>query len=51
MKMIFKSNHMVDPNMTYKKYNFQATDRIISRSEYAEKLCGFWLAQNIANWT
>ncbi len=45
------SNQMVDPNLVYKQYKAKSTDRIISRSEYAEKLHGFWLAQCIANWT
>ena len=29
----------------------QADDLTVSRSEYAEKLHGFWLGQCIANWT
>jgi len=45
------SNSVVDPNLTYKKYIPQKTDRIISRTEYADKLHGFWLAECIANWT
>ncbi|NQT27813.1 ADP-ribosylglycohydrolase family protein [candidate division KSB1 bacterium] len=40
-----------DPQLTYEAYTPERTDRIISRSEYAEKLEGFWLAQCIANWT
>ena len=32
-------------------YSPQKTDRMISRSEYANKLYGFWLRQCIANWT
>ena len=29
----------------------RSTDRILSRSGYADKLYGFWLGQCIANWT
>jgi len=42
---------MVDPHLTYKTYTPQSGDVVISRLDYAEKLYGFWLAQNIANWT
>ena len=41
----------IDPGLEYKTYLPQPSDRIISRSEYANKLEGFWLAQCIANWT
>ncbi len=44
-------NQMENSNFIYKKYTPKSTDKIISRSEYAEKLHGFWLAQCIANWT
>lgn len=44
-------NKMVDPNLEYKDYTPNETDLIISRSEYANKLYGFWLGQCIANWT
>jgi len=40
-----------DPNLSYKEYSPKPTDKIISRSAYAEQLHGFWLAQCIANWT
>lgn len=40
-----------DPNLTYSTYTPKANDVVISRSEYKEKLEGFWLAQCIANWT
>lgn len=40
-----------DPQLTYKEYSPNATDKSLSRSLYAEKLQGFWLAQCIANWT
>ena len=32
-------------------YQHHASDIIISRSEYANKLYGFWLGQSIGNWT
>lgn len=40
-----------DPQLTYQKYRPKPTDRILSRSDYANKLYGFWLGQCIANWT
>ena len=42
---------MVDPELVYVDYTAKTTDRIISRSEYANKLQGFCLGQCIANWT
>ncbi|MDX2432122.1 MAG: ADP-ribosylglycohydrolase family protein [Bacteroides sp.] len=42
---------MLDPELEYVDYSPQKTDRIISRSDYANKLYGFWLGQCIANWT
>ncbi len=44
-------NLLQDSGLTYKAYTPKPTDRIISRSDYADKLYGFWLAQCIANWT
>jgi hypothetical protein len=38
-------------NLEYKNYSPNSTDKVISRSIYAEKLQGFWLGQCIANWT
>jgi hypothetical protein len=38
-------------NLVYQTYTPKTTDKIISRSEYANKLYGFWLGQCIANWT
>jgi hypothetical protein len=38
-------------NLEYKNYSPNSTDKVISRSMYAEKLQGFWLGQCIANWT
>lgn len=40
-----------DPNLEYKAYVPEPSDLMISRSDYADKLHGFWLAQCIANWT
>ena len=40
-----------DPNLDYKNYIPDPSDLIISRSDYANKLYGFWLGQCIANWT
>lgn len=39
------------PNLIYKDYSPKSSDKVISRSEYSEKLEGFWLGQCIANWT
>lgn len=44
-------NAVQDSNLTYTTYTPKPTDREISRSAYADKLYGFWLAQCIANWT
>ena len=44
-------NPLRDSSLTYTAYTPKSTDRIISRSDYAHKLYGFWLAQCIANWT
>jgi hypothetical protein len=40
-----------DPDQTYAPYTPGDNDRVISRAKYFEQLQGFWLAQNIANWT
>lgn len=45
------SNAMKDPELTYKNYSPKKSDIIISRSEYKNKLHGFWLGLCIANWT
>ena len=42
---------MKDPNLYYIDYSPNQSDLIISRSDYANKLYGFWLGQCIANWT
>ncbi len=45
------SNKLVDPDLVYKEYTPNLSDRIISRSDYLNKLQGFWLGECIANWT
>lgn len=42
---------MKDSSLNYTAYAPKPTDLEISRSVYADKLYGFWLAQCIANWT
>lgn len=44
-------NALQDSSLTYKDYSPKPTDHLIPRSEYANKLYGFWLAECIANWT
>lgn len=44
-------NKLTNPKMSYKKYNTKGNELVISRSDYANKLYGFWLGQCIANWT
>jgi hypothetical protein len=40
-----------DTNFIYNKYKPRKSDRVILRSEYFNKMYGFWLGQCIANWT
>lgn len=44
-------NSLKDSLLVYEEYSPKDGDLIISRTEYKEKLYGFWLAQCIANWT
>jgi hypothetical protein len=44
-------NALTDPRQTYAPYTPRESDIVIKRSEYANKLYGFWLGQCIANWT
>ena len=46
-----RANKLFDPELRYVKYIPSGTDRVVSRSKYLDKLHGFWLAQNISNWT
>ncbi|MDG2396413.1 MAG: ADP-ribosylglycohydrolase family protein [Flavobacteriaceae bacterium] len=46
------NNHALkDSNFNYKEYKPKGNEIIISRSQYVDKLKGFWLGQCIANWT
>lgn len=40
-----------DSPSTNQEFSQTSTDLVISRTEYADQLYGFWLAQCIANWT
>lgn len=44
-------NRLMDSTLVYAPYKPEPNDRMISRTEYANRLHGFWLAQCIANWT
>lgn len=46
-----KPSTIRNPDFVYKYYTPDSDDRAICRSDYAEKLQGFWLGQCIANWT
>ena len=49
-EIIFINDEIIkDPNLDYKNYTPDPSDLIISRSDYANKLYGFWLGQCIAN--
>ena len=37
------SNELVDPHLEYKQYSPDPSDLVISRSDYRDKLYGFWL--------
>lgn len=50
-KSIPRASALVDKDLNYKVYKIKKGDRAISRSNYANKLYGFWLGQCIANWT
>jgi hypothetical protein len=50
-KSIKKREAISDVYLEYKNYTPKTSDKVISRSAYAEKLQGFWLGQCIANWT
>lgn len=42
---------LIDPNLVYHNYRPKPTDRVLSRSQYLDKMYGFWLGECIANWT
>ena len=41
----------LNPNLIYETYKANTSNVLISRSEYHNKLYGFWLGECIANWT
>jgi hypothetical protein len=41
----------VKSGIAYTAYKPQTTDRVVNRSDYLQKLQGFWLGECIANWT
>ena len=41
----------LDPELVFTTRTCQADDLVVSRSEYHQRLQGFWLGQCIANWT
>ncbi len=45
------SDTIKDNALIHINYTPKPSDRVISRTEYADKLHGFWLGQCIANWT
>ena len=45
------TNPLKDTDLVYAEYIPKASDQEISRSDYSDKLYGFWLGQCIANWT
>ena len=46
-----KQSQLRDVNLAYELYAPNASDMILSRRVYLNKLEGFWLGQCIANWT
>jgi len=50
-KLYLDNEFIKDPKLNYKNYVPKPSDIIISRSDYVNKLYGFWLGQCIANWT
>ena len=40
-----------NPDLAYSSYKPKATDKVINRENYYNKLQGFWLGTCIANWT
>ena len=48
---VWGQNISRDTELDYPSYTPADSDVVISRSEYHEKLEGFWLAECIANWT
>ena len=48
---VWGQNISRDTELDYPSYTPADSDVVISRSDYHEKLEGFWLAECIANWT
>jgi inosine-uridine nucleoside N-ribohydrolase len=46
-----KAEIPINPSLLRVPYAAKHDDLVISRSDYREKLYGFWLGQSIANWT
>ncbi len=46
-----KKEAQLNPSLQYLPYTASPGDLAISRTDYLQKLYGFWLGQNIANWT
>ncbi len=46
-----KTEGVTESSSILESYKPQTTDRIISRTDYLDKLQGFWLGECIANWT
>lgn len=46
-----KNGELQDPQLVYAAYERKASDFVISRADYKDRLYGFWLGQCIANWT
>lgn len=46
-----ESNSLQNPDLVYVDYQPKESDLPISRTDYKNKLEGFWLGQCIANWT
>lgn len=42
---------LFNPEFTYNEFSGNTSDIVISRTDYHNKLQGFWLGQCIANWT
>jgi hypothetical protein len=44
-------NQLSDTQLVYAAYTPVAKDRVISRTDYINRLHGFWLGEDLANWT
>ena len=48
---IATASDLRDPELSYPAYEPDGSELIVPRSEYIDRLQGFWLGQCIANWT